>query len=90
MRVVQGLVGAPMVPLALGLLFGGRRGSEHPGQRRNRILRPPALGPAIGGLLISGFGWRSVFLINVPIGLAALAAALAAAAMAAAGTRVRR
>ena len=33
--------------------------------------RRSALGPAIGGLLISGFGWRSVFLINLPVGIAA-------------------
>src|ERR1039457_3672794 len=38
-----------------------------------------ALAPDVG-LLISGFGWRSVFLINVPIGLAALAAAVFAGA----------
>ena len=39
------------------------------------LFAAPALGPAIGGLLISGFGWRSVFLINLPVGLLALAAA---------------
>ncbi len=30
-----------------------------------------ALGPVVGGLLVDGVGWRSVFWINVPIGLAA-------------------
>ncbi len=28
-----------------------------------------SLGPAIGGLLISAFGWRSIFYVNVPVGL---------------------
>ena len=28
-----------------------------------------ALGPLVGGLLIDAFGWRSVFLINLPIGV---------------------
>jgi predicted MFS family arabinose efflux permease len=37
------------------------------------LFAAPALGPAVGGLLIGGFGWRSVFLINLPIGLFALA-----------------
>jgi EmrB/QacA subfamily drug resistance transporter len=76
MRVVQGLVGAPMVPLALGLLFGedGEAGNI-PVSAGIVFFAAPALGPAIGGLLISGFGWRSVFLINLPIGFAALAAA---------------
>jgi predicted MFS family arabinose efflux permease len=32
-----------------------------------------AVGPLVGGLLTDGFGWESVFLINVPIGIAAIA-----------------
>ena len=32
-----------------------------------------AIGPLVGGLLTDGFGWESVFLINVPIGIAAIA-----------------
>ncbi|MBD2750973.1 MFS transporter [Microvirga sp. BT688] len=28
-----------------------------------------ALGPSLGGLLISGFGWRAIFLVNVPLGV---------------------
>src|SRR5262249_30074824 len=35
-----------------------------------------AIGPTVGGLLIDRFGWRSIFLIVVPVGLAALALAL--------------
>ena len=31
-----------------------------------------ALGPSLGGLLISGLGWRAIFLVNVPLGAAAL------------------
>jgi len=27
------------------------------------------LGPSLGGLLIAGFGWRTIFLINVPLGV---------------------
>ena len=32
-------------------------------------------GPAVGGLLIAAFGWRSVFFFNIPAGLIAIAAA---------------
>src|SRR3954451_11925324 len=32
-----------------------------------------AVGPLVGGLLTDGLGWQSVFLLNVPIGLAAIA-----------------
>ena len=32
-----------------------------------------AVGPLVGGLLTDGLGWQSVFLVNVPIGIAAIA-----------------
>lgn len=34
-----------------------------------------AIGPTVGGLLIGSFGWRSIFLVVVPFGVAALALA---------------
>jgi EmrB/QacA subfamily drug resistance transporter len=73
-RVVQGLLGAPMVPLAMGLLLGKDGAARTmPPSAGIMLFAAPALGPALGGLLIGAFGWRSVFLINLPIGLAALA-----------------
>jgi len=35
-------------------------------------LAGEALGPSLGGALIAGFGWRAMFLINLPLGLLAL------------------
>src|SRR3954452_6592477 len=35
-----------------------------------------ALGPVVGGTLVSSAGWRSIFLISVPVGLAAIALTL--------------
>lgn len=31
-----------------------------------------ALGPSLGGLLVAGLGWRAIFFVNVPLGIAAL------------------
>jgi EmrB/QacA subfamily drug resistance transporter len=74
MRVAQGLLGAPMVPLAMGLLLDKKNDVQTlPASAGVMLFAAPALGPAVGGLLISGFGWRSVFAINLPIGLLAVA-----------------
>ena len=35
----------------------------------------PAIAPLLGGLLVDAIGWRAIFLINVPIGIAAIALA---------------
>ncbi|MFJ3620566.1 DHA2 family efflux MFS transporter permease subunit [Streptomyces iakyrus] len=78
-RAVMGIGAAVIVPLSLGILpvlFP-------PEQRRKAIavwvgalgVGLP-LGPIVGGWLLEHFWWGSVFLINVPVGAAALAAAL--------------
>src|SRR6516165_3670310 len=89
-RVVQGLAGAPMVPLAMSLILDPARAGDRtrgmPASAGLVLFAAPALGPAVGGLLISAFDWRSVFLVNVPIGLLALVGVRAARrALAAAG-----
>ncbi|MEU4573339.1 MFS transporter [Nonomuraea sp. NPDC023979] len=74
-RVLQGLFGALMVPQSFGLirdLFGERTGKAF------ALLGPviglaTILGPIVSGLLVEAGGWRSVFLINVPLGAFALA-----------------
>ena len=81
-RVVQGLAGAPMVPLAMSLILDPARAGDRtrgmPASAGVVLFAAPALGPAVGGLLISAFGWRSIFLVNLPIGLLALAGVRAA------------
>jgi len=74
-RILQGLLGAPMVPLAIGLLVGGKTNRNIPASVGILFFAAPALGPAIGGVLVASVGWRSIFLVNVPLGLAALAGA---------------
>jgi EmrB/QacA subfamily drug resistance transporter len=75
-RVAQAVGAALLVPASLGLLLAAA-----PADKRLLYVRGwtalsalgAALGPALGGLLTEA-SWRWVFLINVPIGIAVLAA----------------
>ena len=76
-RVLQGMGGAMIFGTSVAILT-----SVFPPQRRGWVLginvaatySGLSMGPFIGGLLTQSFGWRSVFLINVPLGLLVLAA----------------
>ena len=84
-RIVQGLVAAPLVPLAMSMLLGRDTGGARAISPVAGILLflGPALGPTVGGALIGAAGWRGIFLINVPLGvLAAVAVRHVPAAMA--------
>jgi DHA2 family methylenomycin A resistance protein-like MFS transporter len=72
-RLVQGAGAALFMPSSLALLV-----FSFPEKReRTRVLglwsaivaTSSGLGPTVGGILVSLFGWRSIFLINIPIGL---------------------
>jgi len=73
-RVLQGLFGAIMVPQSFGLireLFGAEVGKAF------ALLGPviglaTVLGPVVAGLLTDLAGWRTIFLINLPLGAFAL------------------
>ena len=86
-RVAQGLVAAPLVPLAMSMLLGGRGARSISPLAGIMLFLGPALGPTVGGVLIGAAGWRSIFLVNVPVGvLAALAVRSVPAALAPGGT----
>jgi predicted MFS family arabinose efflux permease len=78
MRAVQGLGAACLLMLAFDVL-----GVEREGRPSRRWLWTAtavlgtAAGPAIGGLLAQTFGWRAIFVVQVPIALAASLAVLA-------------
>ena len=74
-RFVQAVGAALLVTAALDLLAGETGGDV----RAARIwvlagILGAALGPAIGGVLTELFGWRSIFLVQVPVALVALVA----------------
>ncbi len=74
-RILQGVGGGMLTPVGLAMLF-----RTFPPAERARVstlmmvptLAAPALGPVVGGFLITNLSWRWVFYINVPIGLLAL------------------
>ena len=73
-RVLQGLGGGALFPLAQSIAFG----AFPPAQRAAAssitaipVLLAPAFGPTLGGWLTDSFGWSSIFFINLPVGILA-------------------
>lgn len=75
-RILQGLGGGMLAPTGLAMLF-----RAYPPERRaaaSKVLIiptaiAPACGPILGGFLVDHLSWRWVFLINIPVGIAAVA-----------------
>jgi EmrB/QacA subfamily drug resistance transporter len=74
-RILQGVAGAMLNPVAMSII---RNTFEDPRERAQAIGIwaavvgiSMALGPVLGGVLV-GLSWRAVFLVNIPIGLAAI------------------
>jgi EmrB/QacA subfamily drug resistance transporter len=73
-RVLQGVAGAIYAPTIYALIyinFDERDRGLAIGLMSLGIGLGAAIGPVIGGFLLSYFSWRSIFLINIPIGLIA-------------------
>lgn len=78
-RVLQGLGGGGLPPVGLAIIY-----ELFPADRRGTALgiwgiaamAAPAVGPVLGGWLVTAVSWRSLFLINVPIGAVGLVLAV--------------
>ena len=75
-RVLQAIGGSMLNPVAMSII---RNVFEDPRERAQAIGVwggvigiSMALGPVVGGALVDSVGWRSVFLVNVPVGITAI------------------
>ena len=79
-RVIQGLAGGGLQPSSQGVLL-----DAFPAEKQGiamtlfavAALIAPVVGPTLGGWITDQYNWRWVFLINVPVGLLALAGSYA-------------
>src|SRR6478609_2449413 len=74
-RILQGAGGGMIMPVGMAMLMHAFPPAER--IRAAKILTiptafAPALGPVIGGLLVTNYSWEWVFFLNVPIGLFAI------------------
>jgi len=75
-RLLQGVGAALFMPSSLSLLTQ----AFPPGPLRTRMIgiwgalvsAAMALGPCVGGVLVDAIGWRSIFWVNLPVGIAGL------------------
>jgi len=73
-RFVQGIAGAGVIGLVPGLAaatFPEQRGWAL-GMVAGSVAAGTLMGPPIGGFMVDAFGWRSIFYLNLPLGMVAL------------------
>ncbi len=76
MRAIQGVAAGGLMTLAMasiGDLVSPRERGRYQGYIAATFAAATVLGPLAGGLLVQGPGWRWVFFVNLPLGIAALA-----------------
>jgi EmrB/QacA subfamily drug resistance transporter len=74
-RILQGLAGGLLTPTAMTLLF-----LNVPSEQRGTamaifgipMMLGPAIGPTLGGYLVTDWSWRMCFYVNVPVVLVAI------------------
>ncbi|HST42559.1 MAG TPA: MFS transporter [Conexibacter sp.] len=75
-RVLQAIGGSMLNPVAMSIVRNtftdARERAQAIGVWGGTIGVSMALGPVLGGLLVEAVGWRAIFWVNVPIGIAAI------------------
>ena len=75
-RILQGIAGGALLPTSQALIY-----EQFPPEKAGiagaifgmSVMIGPTLGPVMGGYLTDNYGWRSIFNINLPLGLLTLA-----------------
>jgi EmrB/QacA subfamily drug resistance transporter len=78
-RVLQGLGGGALMPVGMAIvlkMFPRERHGRAIGVWGIAAMAAPAVGPTLGGWLVTSVNWHWLFLINVPIGAVAIVAGL--------------
>ena len=79
-RVIQAIAGSADYPTAMAILAvtfkEGKERAQALGIWSSSFAAAIVFGPLLGGPLIDAFGWRSVFLVNLPIGILGIFMAL--------------
>jgi EmrB/QacA subfamily drug resistance transporter len=79
-RMIQAIGGSMLNPVAMSIIRNvftdARERAQAIGVWGATVGISLALGPVVGGALVESIGWRSIFWINIPVGLTALALAL--------------
>jgi MFS family permease len=74
-RILQGLGGGGLMTLTQALIgeaIPPRDRARYQGYLAGVAVSSSTFGPVVGGLLTQQFGWRSIFLVNIPLGLVAV------------------
>lgn len=78
-RVLQAIGGAMVQANGLAItsaVFSDKQRGRALGIQGTVVATGTTLGPSIGGLLTGAFGWQSIFLVNLPVGLIGIGLAL--------------
>lgn len=80
-RIIQAIAGSADYPTAMAILAvtfsEGKERAQALGFWSASFAAASVFGPLIGGPLIDNFGWRSIFLVNLPVGVIGLFMAVA-------------